>query len=139
MKQRLAVGVAAAALLLGALPILAHHSFTAEYDNSKPITIKGKLIKMDWVNPHSWVHVAVVTGEGKTEAWAAETPPPNGLYRSGWRKDMIKEGDELTVNGFRAKDGTNTMWSSGVTFADGRRLTLGTAPGIAPDAPKGKQ
>ena len=138
MKRKLGILVAGLAFAMAALPILAHHSFTAEYDNSKPITIKGKLIKMDWVNPHSWVHVAVTTPEGKREEWSAETPPPNGLYRSGWRKDMLKEGDDLTVTGFRAKDGTNTMWSSGVTFADGRRLTLGTAPGAPSDAPKEK-
>lgn len=138
MRSKFGILVAGAALAVAALPIFAHHSFTAEYDNTKPITIKGKLIKMDWVNPHSWVHVAVTTPEGKREEWAAETPPPNGLYRSGWRKDMLKEGDELTVTGFRAKDGTNTMWSSGVTFADGRRLTLGTAPGAPADAPKEK-
>ena len=136
MRSKLGILVASAALAVAALPIFAHHSFTAEYDNTKPITIKGKLIKMDWVNPHSWVHVAVTTPEGKMEEWAAETPPPNGLYRSGWRKDMLKAGDELTVTGFRAKDGTNTMWSSGVTFADGRKLNLGTAPGAPVDAPK---
>jgi hypothetical protein len=136
MKLKLALSVTLAGLLLTALPVLAHHSFTAEYDNTKPITLKGKLIKMDWVNPHSWVRFAVTTPDGKTETWSAETPPPNGLYRSGWRKDMLKEGDELTVQGFRAKDGTNTMWSQSVTFADGRRLTLGSAPGSAPDAPK---
>jgi hypothetical protein len=136
MRSKIGILVAGAALAVAALPIFAHHSFTAEYDNTKPITIKGKLIKMDWVNPHSWVHVAVTTPEGKMEEWAAETPPPNGLYRSGWRKDMLKAGDELTVTGFRAKDGTNTMWSSGVTFADGRKLNLGTAPGAPVDAPK---
>lgn len=139
MKLRLLLAALAAALMLAALPVLAHHSFTAEYDSSKPITLKGKLVKMDWVNPHSWVHFAVTTPEGKTEVWDAETPPPNGLYRSGWRKDMLKEGDELTVQGYRAKDGTNTMWAQSVVFADGRRLGLGTAPGAPADAPKGKQ
>jgi len=81
----------------------------------------------------------VANAEGKVEEWAAETPPPNGLYRSGWRKDMLKEGEEISVQGFLAKDGSRTMWSQSVTFSDGRRLTLGSAPGSAADAPKGKQ
>ena len=134
MRVRNAILSSCAALALAALPVMAHHSFTAEYDSSKPVTVKGKLIKMDWVNPHSWVHLAVTNAEGKVETWQAETPPPNGLYRSGWRKDMIKEGDEITVQGFLAKDGSHTMWSQSVTFSDGSRLTIGSAPG-AP-APK---
>jgi hypothetical protein len=138
VKPRFAIAAFAAALSVAAIPLLAHHSFTAEYDASKPVTIKGKLIKMDWVNPHSWVHLSVTAPDGKVEEWAAETPPPNGLYRSGWRKDMLKEGDEITVQGFLAKDGSHTMWSQSVTFANGQRLGLGTAPGAATDAPKSK-
>ena len=129
MRVRLAI------LAVCAGSLLAHHSFTAEFDNTKPVTFKGKLIKMDWVNPHSWVHIAVTNAEGKVEQWDCETPPPNGLYRSGWRKDMLKEGDEITVQGFMAKDGSHTMWSQSVTFADGSRLTIGSAPG----APAAKQ
>ena len=127
MKTKLAV--LCAGVFLAALPILAHHSFAAEYDSTKPVTVKGKFIKMDWVNPHSWVHMEVVNADGKAEMWQCETPPPNGLYRSGWRKDMIKEGEEITVTGYLAKDGTRTMWSQGITLPDGSRLTLGSAPG----------
>ena len=136
MKTKLAVLSAAVGLLVAALPVLAHHSFAAEYDNSKPVSIKGKLVKMDWVNPHSHVQLEVTTAEGKTEMWIAETPPPNGLYRAGWRKDMIKGGEEITVNGYLAKDGTNLMWAQGVVFADGRRLTLNSSP-LAEGAEKG--
>jgi hypothetical protein len=135
--MKLKRALAAVAALVGiALPVLAHHSFAAEYDATKPVTIKGKMIKMDWVNPHSWVHISVTNAEGKTEEWSAETPPPNGLFRSGWRKDMIKEGEEVSVQGFLAKDGSHTMWSQSVTMANGTRLTLGSAPGAPAD--KGK-
>jgi len=89
MKMKFSA-VALGALLLAAVPMLAHHSFSAEYDQSKPLTLKGKFTKLDWVNPHSWVHFDVVGPDGKVTNWAAETPPPNGLYRNGWRKDMFK-------------------------------------------------
>lgn len=128
MKLKLAVLAAGVGLLVATLPVLAHHSFAAEYDNSKPVSIKGKLVKMDWVNPHSHVQLEVTKDDGTTAIWTAETPPPNGLYRAGWRKDMIKAGEEITVNGFLAKDGTNLMWAQNVVFADGRRLTLNSSP-----------
>ena len=121
-------------VLAAALPLLAHHSFAAEYDNTKPVAIKGKVVKMDWVNPHSHLQLEVTKEDGKTELWTAETPPPNGLYRAGWRKDMIKGGEEITVNGYLAKDGTNLMWAQNVVFADGRRLTLNSSP-----LPEGKE
>ena len=114
--------------LLLALPVLAHHSFAAEYDTSKPVTLKGKFVKMDWVNPHSQVYFDVTDAEGKVHTWRAETPPPNGLYRSGWRKNMIKEGEDITVQGYMAKDGDFIMWSQSVTLADGSKLTLNSPP-----------
>jgi Family of unknown function (DUF6152) len=129
MKAKLGILAALAGVLVGALPMLAHHSFTAEYDSSKPVTLKGKVVRMEWINPHSWLHVAVTDASGKTEEWSCETPPPNGLFRAGWRKNMIKEGDEVTVQGFLAKDGSNTMWSQFVTLPNGTRFTLGSAPG----------
>ncbi len=137
MKMRLAAFTGAIGLLAAAVPVLAHHSFAAEYDNSKPVSIKGKLVKMDWVNPHSHIQLEVTKEDGKTEIWTAETPPPNGLYRAGWRKDMIKGGEEITVNGFLAKDGSNLMWAQNVVFADGRRLTLNSPP--TPQNDKGEQ
>ena len=128
MKTRFAVLAGCVALLAVAVPVWAHHSFAAEYDNSKPVSVKGKAIKMDWVNPHSHLIFEVTTPEGKTEQWTAETPPPNGLYRAGWRQNMIKGGEEITVNGFLAKDGANLMWAQSVDFADGRRITLNSSP-----------
>lgn len=118
MKLKLATAAVAAALLTLSLPLLAHHSFSAEYDQSKPITIKGKFTGMDWVNPHSWVHIDVVGTDGKVTNWAGETPPPNGLYRNGWRKDTLKEGETIEISGFAAKDGSPHMWASTVRLLD---------------------
>jgi hypothetical protein len=97
------------------------------------IRIKGKALKIDWVNPHSHLTFEVSTPDGKTEQWTAETPPPNTLYRAGWRKTMIEGGEELTVNGFLSKDGTNFTWALSLDFADGRksnsiRSTYATVP-----------
>jgi hypothetical protein len=128
VKTKLAVLAGCLMLLTVALPLSAHHSFAAEYDNSKPVSLKGKAIKMDWVNPHSHLVFEVTTPDGKTEQWTAETPPPNGLFRAGWRQNMIKGGEEITVNGLLAKDGSNLMWASSVDFADGRRITLNSSP-----------
>lgn len=128
MKTRFAVLAGCMAMLAVAVPLSAHHSFAAEYDNSKPVSIKGKAVKMDWVNPHSHLVFEVTTPDGKTEQWTAETPPPNGLYRAGWRQTMIKGGEEITVNGYLAKDGANLMWAQSVDFADGRRITLNSSP-----------
>ncbi len=132
MKAKFVVLAGCMGLLSIALPLSAHHSFAAEYDNSKPVSIKGKAVKMDWVNPHSHLVFEVTTADGKIEQWAAETPPPNGLYRAGWRQNMIKGGEELTVNGFLAKDGSNLMWAQSVDFADGRRITLNSSPDVQP-------
>src|ERR1700685_4407482 len=128
MKLKSAILSAALGVLLAALPALAHHSFAAEFDTSKPVTLKGKFVKMDWVNPHSQVYFNVTGADGKVTEWKAETPPPNGLYRSGWRKNMLKEGDEITVQGFMAKDGDNIMWSQTVVLPDGSKLPLNSAP-----------
>ena len=132
MKAKFVVLAGCMGLLSIALPLSAHHSFAAEYDNSKPVSIKGKAVRMDWVNPHSHLVFEHTTDDGKVEQWAAETPPPNGLYRAGWRQNMIKGGEELTVNGFLAKDGSNLMWAQSVDFADGRRITLNSSPDVQP-------
>ncbi|HEV3330351.1 MAG TPA: DUF6152 family protein [Bryobacteraceae bacterium] len=137
MKIKLSLLTAGAALLLSALPLLAHHSFAAEYDASKPFTVKGTFTKMDWVNPHSWIHLDVKAADGSIEHWSCEALPPNGLYRQGWRKDSLKAGEEITVVGFKSKDGTSVMWTSSVTTADGRRMFAGSpeGPGGGAQAP----
>src|SRR5688572_9181964 len=114
MRPTFVAVLIAAIVLAVAVPLVAHHAFSAEYDNTKPITVKGKFTKMDWVNPHSWVHLDVVMPDGKTLSWAAETPPPNVLYRQGWRRDTLKVGQDVEVRGFAAKDGSAHMWAQTV-------------------------
>ena len=138
MKQRFIA--AAAGLLLTVATLQAHHSFGAEFDGGKPTVIKGKVTKVEWVNPHSWVYVDVTDPSGKTVNWACETAPPNVLYRQGWRRDSLKEGDEVSVDGFLAKDGSPTMNVTSVKLADGRRMFAGSAgDGRPPAKPETKQ
>jgi len=129
-------------LLLAAIPVLAHHSFAAEFDSTKPITLEGKFIKMDWVNPHSWIHISALNKEtGKMETWDVETGPPNTLYRNGWRKDAIKENDPITVVGTLAKNGSNTVNARSVKTPDGKTLLAGSSEGNtgAPALPPGSK
>jgi len=119
-------------LILSPSALSAHHSFAAEYDANKPVTLRGKVTKVDWINPHSWVHVDVTDESGKVTNWSCETAPPNMLYRQGWRRDSLKEGDEVTIEGFVAKDGSATMTARSVTLANGRKMFAGSATDGAP-------
>ena len=129
-----AVSIVAVGLLVAVLPLAAHHSFTSEFDNTKPVTVRGKVTRMDWVNPHSWVHFDVTGADGKVVNWGAETPPTNVLFRNGWKKDSLKIGDEIQVQGFAAKDGTPNMWASSVILvATGQRILQMMPPATAKD------
>jgi hypothetical protein len=135
MKATLTILIGGA--VLAAIPLLAHHSFSAEFDSTKPITLTGKFTKMDWVNPHSWIHLeAMNPATNKIETWDVETGPPNTLYRNGWRKDAIKEGDEIVVSGTLAKNGSNTVNARSVKTPDGRTLLAGSSEGNNAGAPK---
>ena len=136
MRTRLTFVIIAAAVALTALPARTHHSFAAEFDKSKPVKIKGKVVKMEWVNPHAWIHVAVPNGDGTDTTWMIEGNTPNGLIRRGFTKESLQKGTELTVDGYRARSGENKANGSSITFNDGKKLFLGSSSG---DEPGGKE
>ena len=120
---------------------VAHHSFAAEFDSQKPVTLKGSVVKWEMINPHGWITMDVTGQDGKTMQWMVETSNPNGLMRLGWTKRTLKQGDEITIEGFRAKDGSNTANAARVTLADGRQVFAGSAstpPPTADTLPKEK-
>ena len=121
------IGACAAVALLWAAPLVAHHSFSAEFDATQPITLKGKLTKMDWVNPHGWLYIDVAQPDGKVVNWAIEAGSPNALLRRGLRQTDFPIGSELIIDGYRAKNGSPTANGTTVKFADGRNFFLGAA------------
>jgi hypothetical protein len=121
-------------LLVAAIPLIAHDSFSAEYDIDKPVTITGTLTKLEWVNPHGWIYVDVKGADGKMVNWAVEFGGPNALLRRGVRKTDFPLGVELVVKGYRAKNGTPAVNGTSVKFPDGRNLYTGSSgPGVPED------
>ena len=118
------------ALLVARMPLSAHHAFAAEFDINRPIKLRGTVTKMDWINPHSWIHIDVKGPDGKVTSWMIEGGSPNVLLRMGFTKDALPPGAEIVLEGFQAKDGSNRGVGKTLSFADGKKLFLGgSAPG----------
>jgi hypothetical protein len=127
MKIKLLVVSAAVALGTAAVPLFAHHSFAAEYDSAKPVTLKGTVTKMEWMNPHARFYVDVKDDKGATVGWELELGSPNGLMRRGWTRNSLKPGDSILVEGYLAKDGSKLANARQITLADGRKVFAGAA------------
>jgi hypothetical protein len=127
MRGKLVILIACAGIMASAIPVFAHHSFAAEYDASKPVELKGMVTKVEWTNPHARFYVDVKDASGKITTWNLELASPNVLTRNGWTRHSLKEGDVVTVQGSRAKDGDNLANARTVVLADGRKVFAGSA------------
>ena len=129
MHLRFAILLAGSALVASAAPSFAHHSFTAEFDAAKPVTLKGAVARIEWTNPHTHCYLDAKDETGNVTNWKFELASPNVLGQLGWRKDSFKIGDEVTVEGAMAKDGSKRANARVVTLADGRQMSAGSSGG----------
>ena len=138
MRRHLLVGLAAVSLTLAAAPLYAHHAFSSEFDADKPLQLSGTVSKMEWVNPHAWIHIEVKKPDGQVEEWMIEGGTPNTLMRRGVSRDTLKIGTEVKISGYQAKDGSNRANGRDITYPDGRKLFLGSTGTGAPYEQEGK-
>ena len=129
----IALTVAAVVLILSAMPLRAHHAFSAEFDANKPVKLRGLVTKVELINPHSWIHIDVMEPDGKVASWAIEGGTPNTLFRMGITKDSLPTGTEILVDGYQAKDGSRRANGRDITLADGKKVFIG---GSSVGAPK---
>jgi predicted RNA methylase len=138
MKTRVSVLLAGlAALSLAAAPLLAHHAFSAEFDANKQVILKGNVTKMEWINPHAWLHIDVKEADGKVTAWDIELGPPNALLKRGWDSSSVPVGLAVVVEGYQAKDGAKRANGREVTLPNGKKLFAGS-PGTGAPGDDGK-
>ena len=132
-RKPVLTGIAVGLLLVVAeTPVRAHHAFSAEFDSQKPIELRGTVVRMEWVNPHTWIHIDVKRPNGSVERWMIEGGPPSTLLRRGFTKNSLSAGSEVFVEGFQAKDRSRKANGRDVTFADGQKLFLGSSGTGAP-------
>ena len=132
MRTKLVSLLAGLAVLSAAVPVAGHHAFAAEFDANKPIKLRGTVAKMEWINPHTWIHIDVKKPNGTVERWMIEGGPPNALFRRGFTRDSLPAGIEIVVEGFQARDGSMKGNGRDLTFADGKKLFLGSSGTGAP-------
>ena len=132
MKKIVGPLLAAIGLLAPALPLAAHHAFAAEFDVNKPVKLRGTVVKVEMVNPHSWIHVAVKNPDGTSTEWMIEGGSPNALIRHGFTKSSLPAGTEIIFEGYQAKDGSPRANGRDITFPDGKKIFLGSS---GPDGP----
>lgn len=135
MRKMLAFPAALIGLLLAGSPLRAHHAFAAEYDGKKQVHLEGVVTQMEWINPHTWIHIDVTEPDGKVTSWMVEGGSPNILLRRGFNKGSLEKGQKIAVDGFQAKDGSNRANGSNITYPDGKKLFLGSSGTGAPADP----
>ena len=132
MKKTISLLLATFGMLFAAFPLFAHHAFAAEFDVNKPVKLRGNVVKVEMVNPHSWIHVAVKNPDGTTTEWMIEGGSPNALIRHGFTKSSLPVGTEIIFEGYQAKDGSPRANGRDFTFPDGKKIFLGSS---GPDGP----
>src|SRR5579863_3061074 len=133
MRKTMSIPAAALGMLLAAGPVLAHHAFSAEFDAKKEVKLTGTVTKMEWINPHAWIHIDVKKPDGKVEQWMIEGGTPNTLLRRGFTKNSLLPGTEIMVDGYQAKDGSMRANGRDLTLPDGRKLFMGSSGTGAPE------